>query len=715
VDGAHVVVTEYVDGSDLETLVHKTGRLPVALACSYIRQAALGLKAAHERGVFHRNLKPSNLLIAEGGGEDPSIKLVDFGLSGVEVETGPDRAIPAGFDELLGTVDFLAPEQVTHSGAADARTDVFSLGCCLHYLLTARPPFAGPTALDRLLARRDQKAPPLRALRPDVPAALGRILAQMLAPNPGGRYETAGEVAAALEPFCRNPRAAAGATSAGDSRSRFRPQSPLGLIPLAQPVEETASGADGDAPPVPPADRGWMVLGGAFVGLVVLTLVGFMITRQARGPRKSEQPGQKSVQLAASPAPVLPKAALKTAEQAAPTPPAEAKPKPESQPAPKREPRIEAKVDQKPVEEPTVPRVDEVKPVPKSEQKPPDQAEPAGEDEPAVVSDDQPDRVKPPETRADPKPQPQARSKPEPAQPAIAARLPVPSPAAQAKAEKLIKDVFQPEYARLAAAGLKSLSAKLYQQALETYDDMDARFVLLREASTLSAQAGDLETAFRMIERMRKEYAVDPLLVKTEALRAASREARTSLGKCAVAEAALPLADRAVDADRYEVALDLVALAESTSRRCASADLDLRIKSRDREIRATHKEYARIKPLIEVLAKASSTEQLPPADALAAGKFLCFMKGHWDKGLPLLARAGDASLSLLAKTDLAGPVGVDAQVKLGDRWWELSEAESGIVKKQMQRRACSWYKREMAKLKGLTRTKVERRIKQVSD
>ena len=141
---------EYVDGLDLARLVKARGPLPVANACNYLHQAALGLQHAHESGMVHRDIKPSNLMLSRQGGR-ALVKVLDFGLAKV-IREGPTDGTLTHEGQMLGTPDFIAPEQIADARRADIRADIYSLGCTLYYLLTAGPPFQGTSLYDILQA-----------------------------------------------------------------------------------------------------------------------------------------------------------------------------------------------------------------------------------------------------------------------------------------------------------------------------------------------------------------------------------------------------------------------------------------------------------------------------------------------------------------------------------------------------------------------------------
>ena len=188
----YFLVTEYVPGPDLGRRVAEGGPLTLAAACKYARQAALGLQHAHQRGLVHRDIKPSNLLLQE---ETGLVKVADFGLARLQHQAG-DPLTQQG--AVLGTLDYMAPEQTLDSHAVDARADLYSLGCTLYYLLTGRPPFPGGTALRKLFRHQDEEPTPVEQVRPGVPDGVAAVVRRLMAKRPGERYQTAGEAAAAL-------------------------------------------------------------------------------------------------------------------------------------------------------------------------------------------------------------------------------------------------------------------------------------------------------------------------------------------------------------------------------------------------------------------------------------------------------------------------------------------------------------------------------------
>ena len=166
-------------------------------------QAARGLKAAFEASVVHRDIKPSNLLLQPGG----TLKILDMGLARLDAVGGPfganqpDASLTQS-NVILGTIDYMSPEQASNPRNADHRSDIYSLGCTLHYLITGRPPFAGETLIERLIAHREQPIPSLSSRRPEVPAVLDDYLLRVLAKSPDDRFSSFDELIAGLE-ACR--------------------------------------------------------------------------------------------------------------------------------------------------------------------------------------------------------------------------------------------------------------------------------------------------------------------------------------------------------------------------------------------------------------------------------------------------------------------------------------------------------------------------------
>jgi serine/threonine protein kinase len=250
----HVFSMEYVEGIDLARLVKQSGPLPPAQACEYVRQAAVGLQHVHEHGMVHRDIKPANLMRLHHGG---TIKILDMGLARLredEEETAKKRLTNLGV--VMGTIDYIAPEQALDSRRADIRSDLYSLGCTLYYLLSGRVPFPVEEPMAKLLAHSCDEPTPLEQLRPEIPVELSAIVAKIMAKRPDDRYQTPAELIADLVA-----------------------QSPPAVVtpPLAIPV---ASVVD-PAPAAPrartiPLGRWWIAVA-AIVSLLLLGLIAYLL------------------------------------------------------------------------------------------------------------------------------------------------------------------------------------------------------------------------------------------------------------------------------------------------------------------------------------------------------------------------------------------------------------------------------------------------------
>ena len=238
------LVLEYVDGPNLDTLVRGRGPLPVGEACEMVRQAACGLQHAHELGMVHRDVKPANLLAAQPSRAMPGcvVKIADFGIARVAPPSPGPAA--AGRGGLLGTADYVAPEQAHDPRTADHRADLYALGGVFYFLLTGRPPFPDGDAADKVRRHLLEQPVPVNRRRPDVPPAVAEIVHRLLAKDPNARYQSAAAVASRLDVL------AAAAVAADD---------PAGLVSFDLPAVQSGqysftAGFLSGLHPVPAAD-----------------------------------------------------------------------------------------------------------------------------------------------------------------------------------------------------------------------------------------------------------------------------------------------------------------------------------------------------------------------------------------------------------------------------------------------------------------------------
>jgi tRNA A-37 threonylcarbamoyl transferase component Bud32 len=208
--GRYFLAMEYVQGMTLEALVKERGPQPVSTAVDYVVQAARGLAYAHRRGIIHRDIKPANLIL----GPKNRVRILDMGLACIANEEAARKAGVTGVDTSLGTADFMAPEQAQQLKRADARSDIYSLGCVLHFLLSGKVMFAGTSLTARLLAHQQKEPPSLCESRSDVPLKLDAVYQRMVAKLAADRYESMAEALAGLEECMQSGGAAKSASPA---------------------------------------------------------------------------------------------------------------------------------------------------------------------------------------------------------------------------------------------------------------------------------------------------------------------------------------------------------------------------------------------------------------------------------------------------------------------------------------------------------------------
>lgn len=308
----HFLAMEYIEGSDLAKLVKDRGPLPISVACSYMRQAALGLQHAHDQGMVHRDIKPSNLLVAVGdkgqfGARSP-VKILDMGLARMQDDASGDNTSTelTKTGTVVGTPDFMSPEQAKNSSAVDHRSDLYSLGCTFYYLLTAEVPFPNGTPLEKLLQHQMDAPRPLQLVRMDVPPEVATIVQCLLAKKPEQRFQSGAALAHALEPWCNStgttlqaaaivptaeaadPSSASIDTGANDPFD-FRDNDPITPVHTKKhypsPVNRDTQ-VDSSSKRKSP----WIVIAVAVLAVIVVGLVAVAIISKRKA--KEESPGQ---------------------------------------------------------------------------------------------------------------------------------------------------------------------------------------------------------------------------------------------------------------------------------------------------------------------------------------------------------------------------------------------------------------------------------------
>jgi hypothetical protein len=293
-----------------------------------------------------------------------------------------------------------------------------------------------------------------------------------------------------------------------------------------------------------------------------------------------------------------------------------------------------------------------------------------------------------------------------------AKKAPVPADAALAEATKVIKEVYGNEYAKAKKTTEKqALAMTLLGKAKDVENDLSGKFVLLRLARDIAMQADDGRTAFQAIDALAEAFQIDALAMKTAALAKFVSAAQKPARHKVIAEQALKLMDQAISEDNFTVAHELGELAFAEARKAFDKEVLAQAKGRVADLAGLIKEYGEVKKSSAQLEK----EPTDPAANLAVGKYTCFVKGDWDKGLPMLALGSDEKFKALATQELQGVASSAGQAKLGDEWWSLAEKQDGTAKNQLEGRAAYWYQKALPGLDdGLEMAKVEKRLSQVS-
>ena len=190
----HYLVMEYIEGRDLQNIVKQEGPLPLEVACNYIAQAADGFQYAHENGLIHRDVKPANLLVDSKG----VVKILDLGLALLADEERSSLTV-AHNENVLGTADYLSPEQAVNSHKVDSRADIYSLGCTLYFALTGHAPFTDGSLAQRIIKHQREMPEDIRKERAEVPRDLADICWKMIQKRPERRYPRMKDVSEALK------------------------------------------------------------------------------------------------------------------------------------------------------------------------------------------------------------------------------------------------------------------------------------------------------------------------------------------------------------------------------------------------------------------------------------------------------------------------------------------------------------------------------------
>ncbi len=699
-NGSHFLVMEYIEGRDLSAHVKKNGPFSVDKAVNYTLQAARGLEFAHAEGVVHRDIKPANLLLDKKG----VVKILDMGLARIDVAPG-DVAAQAeltGTGAVMGTVDYMAPEQGVSTHGVDARADIYSLGCTLHYLLLSKPVYEGETIGAKFLAHHRQPIPDLSALREDVPGEVNAIFQKMVAKQPEDRYQTMTEVIADFQ-----------ACGAGRDESLTMPQTIASSFDnrTLQSLRSGALTSKRGAKKKVGGDKKkliYVAAGAAGLGVIVLLTVVVLLRGKNDKPVAETNPPATAVLVSK----VEPPVAQPSEPQASPTPMAQtpvAKTEPPvmktSPPATTIEPTKPAPASvakaEPPVTKPTV-----MKPAPPTT---PAKKTPA----PIVVAKIEPPIAKPtandtnattpPATKA-PAPAPAAKVEPVVMKDA---RLPIPDEAAQKRAEKLMQELFKADLAQAKLPEQKlALAEKILAQADITRDDSASKYAMLQEARRLAIDVADAAMLDKVIKSLSTSYEVDAAETWIESLEKAGQKPRLPPVNKSLVEAALGPMDELVASDQFDLATRLQSAVLTVARKARDPALQKDVVDRGKTLSSAKKQW-------EAAEKTSKALAADPDDAtanLAMGKYLCFSKGAWLQGFAHLAKGSDPTLAELAVRSQGKFSDPMVKVALADAWWTAAESAKGPGKVDFQIGGGYWYAMALSELTGLEKSRVEQRI-----
>jgi len=240
IDGIHYIAMEFVSGRSLHKLVQDEGPMSVEQAAFIGMEAALALHHVHLQGLVHRDVKPANLVISSKG----QVRLIDFGLAMQENEPEADESVVGGQGFIVGTMDYIAPEQTFDPSKVDARADIYGLGCSLYYALTGKPPFQGGTSLERMRRHRNDDPEPLSKLRPDIPQGFLGLIAAMMEKDPNQRIAPAGLLAADLKLWTPGDHVFEMVKTEGDDVSRLRMYHPEEISDLEKQLLADDTGSE---------------------------------------------------------------------------------------------------------------------------------------------------------------------------------------------------------------------------------------------------------------------------------------------------------------------------------------------------------------------------------------------------------------------------------------------------------------------------------------
>jgi serine/threonine protein kinase/formylglycine-generating enzyme required for sulfatase activity/Leucine-rich repeat (LRR) protein len=746
VDGQHVFVMEFVEGIDLSSFVKKNGPLPLGQAVHCIVQAARALAYAHEQGVVHRDIKPANLML----GADGHVKVLDMGLArfsdpAATASNQADEGLTQT-GQVMGTLDYMAPEQALHTRLADARADVYSLGCSFYKIATGVNAFDGDSLVAKILAHREQPIPSLKATNPAIPQATDLVLQKMLAKNPDHRYQTMTELADELERSLKVPDGA-------PAEFRVAPVAVAAKVVQAAAVDQPSTSLNlnvrvggGSSSKIEPrvkrkaSGSPKLVLGGIGALVVAVAAAAFVLKDQIFPPTQ-EPEVVKLVPRAAPPTPSAtgnptPSAtasgtttntfalALTTASSTTT----------QSNSSSSTGPRVSISVNS-PASSGTndgLPRRltltgsvtasststgGQIPSTTTTGNVSTGNTTPVATSTSSVTSSINSSTMAPnttsPTTLATTSSTTSTTAGPSPSTEAVAEksdpRAEVPPTPEVETALKLIRgDLFKDDYAKAKKPDERAALGKmLFTRGMGLAEDPVGRFVMLREARDLAAEGGDTATVDAIVAGAASLYKVEPLEWLLGAYEPVVKKTLPGPIARQIATALLPKIDAAVADEEFEVAERIMTTSVAAARKAQDAATLKTVTDRN-------KRFDKEKQLREALARAKKSLEANPDDPaanLTLGRHLCFEDGEWAAGFECLAKGSDVGLKDLAAESLKAPTEPDAIVALGDLWWAKSEKTSAVAaKREFQAGAVYWYEQVAAKASGLVKTKVEKRI-----
>jgi hypothetical protein len=290
-------------------------------------------------------------------------------------------------------------------------------------------------------------------------------------------------------------------------------------------------------------------------------------------------------------------------------------------------------------------------------------------------------------------------------------RIPVPANVKQDNFIASVRETYSTELKAAKALPDKvKLAEKLLLLAVDSKDDVSSQFVLYRDAVDLATQSFDITLAFKAVDQLTERFDENSLELKLKVLQDASNSVRPRESNRSIASQGMELVQQAITVDDFDRAETAAKLAIAAANRVPDAALIKEAAAVVKEIPTLRTAYRQIQPALQVLVDSPAD----PTAAVTVGKYYCMVKGDWAKGLPLLAIGNDASLKSLAELEVGQPNESAKQVELGDKYWDLANAEQGLRKTRLQEHAAEWYSKALASLTGITKAKVEKRVAEVA-